>query len=231
VPHTPPSIPSSGRLAPALRLVKAPPDSQVGTPVRIFALVLVVAALAGGLGLFVLGGPAESAAAPKVIVPYKDRKAAGATPAAATPAAATPAASAEPAGSAAPAARPAAAPAPAPAAKPKPAPKPDDGLPAKLSAALAANRTVVVALYSPDSSVAAMTRAEAEAGAKEAKVAFVALNVLRPKEIDELTATLGVISDPSVLVFRRPGKVAARLDGFADRELVAQAAASAAAAR
>jgi hypothetical protein len=29
-----------------------------------------------------------------------------------------------------------------------------------------------------------------------------------------------------VLVFRRPGKVAVRLDGFADRELVAQAAAT-----
>ena len=220
VPHTPPSLPT-GRLAPALRLVKAPPESQVGTPVRIFAIVLVVAALAGGLGMFVLGGPAESVAAPKVIVPYKDRKAAAATPAAATPAATrTPAATAKPAAAT-----------PTPVAKPKPAPKPDDGLPAKLTAALAANRTVVVALYSPDSSVAAMARAEAEAGAKQANVAFVALNVLVPKEIDELTATLGVMSEPAVLVFRRPGNVAVRLDGFADRELVAQAAASGAAAK
>lgn len=213
VPHTPPSLPA-GRLAPALRLVKAPPESQVGTPVRIFAIVLVVAALAGGLGMFVLGGPAESVAAPKVIVPYKDRKASGATPAAA------PAANAKPAAAK-----------PAPVAKPEPAPKPDDGLPAKLTAALASNRTVVVVLHSPDSSVAAMARAEAEAGAKQANVAFVPLNVLVPKEIDELTATLGVMSEPAVLVFRRPGKVVVRLDGFADRELVAQAAASGAVTR
>lgn len=220
VPNMPPSLPS-GRLAPALRLVKAPPESQVGTPVRIFAIVLLVAAIAGGLGMFVLGGPAESVAAPKVIVPYKDRKASGATPAAApTAATRTPAATATPVPARA-----------TPTAKPRPAPKPDDGLPAKLTAALAANRTVVVAVYSPDSSVAAMARAEAEAGAKAANVAFVALNVLVPKEIDELTATVGVMSDPSILVFRRPGKVAVRLDGFADRDLVAQAAASGAATK
>ena len=34
---------------------------------------------------------------------------------------------------------------------------------------------------------------------------------------------LGVLPDPAVLVYRRPGKLVARFDGFADRDTVAQA--------
>ena len=222
VPHTPPSVPSTARLAPALRLVKAPEGSQVGTPVRVFALVLVVAALMGGAGLFLLGGPAESAAAPKVIVPYKDRKAAGAAPAKAAPAKAAPApAKAKRAPAAA-------------KAKPKPAPvvsKPDDGVPHKVSLALAKHPVVVVAVYSPDTTVAELARAEAQAGANAARVGFVALSAYAQKDVEELTASLGVISDPSVFVFTKGGTVVARIDGFVDADVVAQAAASAALGR
>jgi hypothetical protein len=35
---------------------------------------------------------------------------------------------------------------------------------------------------------------------------------------------LGVLPDPAVLVYRRPGDLVARFDGFADRDTVAQAA-------
>jgi hypothetical protein len=209
VPHTAPAARTAGRLAPAFGLLKAGPDSQIGTPVRVFGLVLVLAGLVGALGLFVLGGGAEaSAAAPKVIVPYKDRKPAGA--AAKKPAARTPAAA---------------------SAKPAPAPLPEDGLPAAVSNALAKTPIVVVALYAPGSEIAETARAEAEAGAKAARVGFVGVNVLAQKQIEELTATLGVMSDPSVLVFERGGELLARFDGFADSELVAQAATSAARAR
>jgi hypothetical protein len=38
---------------------------------------------------------------------------------------------------------------------------------------------------------------------------------------------LGVLPDPSVLVYRRPGDLVARFDGFADRDTVAQAATNA----
>ena len=226
VPHTSSALPA-GRQLPLLRLLKAGPDSQVGTPVRVFMLVILLAAVGAGLGLFVLA-PAAPIAEPKVIVPFKDRKKAGAAapaqaavvPKPATATAAPPAKAAAP-----PAAK--AVPAPKAAAVPAP-PKPDDGLPAKLSAALDANRVVVASLYAPDSSVAVMARGEAEAGAKAAGVGFVALNVYVPAEIDELAAKLGVLSDPTVLVFTRGGEVAARFTGFADRELVAQAAASSA---
>ena len=223
VPHTAPALPA-GRQLPLLRLLKAGPDSQVGTPVRVFMLLILLAAVGAGLGLFVLA-PAAPVVEPKVIVPFKDRKKAGAAAPAQAAAVPKPAAAtaAPPAKAAAPAAK--AVPAPkAPAADAPP--KPDDGLPAKLSAALDANRVVVASLYAPDSSVAVMARGEAEAGAKAAGVGFVALNVYVPAEVDELAAKLGVLSDPTVLVFTRGGEVAARFTGFADRELVAQAAAS-----
>jgi hypothetical protein len=44
-----------------------------------------------------------------------------------------------------------------------------------------------------------------------------------------LTALLpggGLLPDPGVLVYRAPGDLAIRLDGFADRDAVAQAAAN-----
>lgn len=210
-----PAQPSGKR--PALTLIKGGPDSQIGAPVRIFGLVMVVAALGAAVWMFVLGGgaPAEPVAEPKKILSWKERQAQQAKPSAAAAAVVPPVG------------KPAAA-----AAKPKPAPKPkvviDPNLPKELRAALTAHATVVVSLYSPESAVAEMARAEAQAGAKLAKVGFVALNVFKQKQIETLTAQLGVMSDPSVLVFRRPGKMAVRLDGFADSELVAQAAANAA---
>ena len=39
-----------------------------------------------------------------------------------------------------------------------------------------------------------------------------------------LTEQLGLLSDPGVLVYRKPGTLAVRIDGFADRDTVAQAA-------
>lgn len=218
VPHATPSV-SGGRLGPTLKLVKAGPDSQVGTPVRVFALVLLLGAIGAAFGLFVLGGPAEPAAAPKVIVPWKDRQRAAAK--APKAAAAVPAVKAKPAAAAK----------PKPKAAPVAAPKPDDGLPAKLSTALAKNRVVVAALYAPDSKVSLMSGGEAQAGAKDAGAGFVLLNVYARKEIEELTATLGVMSEPTVLVFRRPDTLVVKLGGFADRALVEQAAANAAASK
>ena len=47
-------------------------------------------------------------------------------------------------------------------------------------------------------------------------------------EVDSLNARYGVIQDPAVLVLRPPGDLVVRIDGFADRDTVAQAAANAA---
>jgi hypothetical protein len=125
------------------------------------------------------------------------------------------------------------------AAKPKPVPvapvsvapvaaQPvDDGLPRVLSAALSDHRVVVVGLYDPQAAVDEIALAEARAGAAAAGVGFVALNVFAERQSRPLLEQLGTLENPSVLVYRRPNTLFARIGGFADRETVAQAAANA----
>ena len=191
-------LPASTPRRPRLALVTGGPDARVGKGVRIFGAVAVLAALAGGIGLFAFGGSQpEGVAASNLIL----------TPKPAVPVSPAPAAAA-------------AVPAVVPA-------KPPSVLPAPLEAALKRNRVVVASLYAEGAAVADMARGEARAGATLAGAGFVALNVLNQKQVEQLTALLGVMSDPTVLVFTRPAKVFVRIDGFADRETVAQAAANA----
>jgi hypothetical protein len=51
----------------------------------------------------------------------------------------------------------------------------------------------------------------------------VPLDVLKQGQGGPLLRQLGVLPDPAVLVYRRPGNLVARFDGFADRDTVAQA--------
>jgi hypothetical protein len=104
------------------------------------------------------------------------------------------------------------------------------GLPAEVAAALRTHELVVVSLYDPQARVDQISLAEASAGAKAADAAFVPLNVLGQREAGPLVRQLGVLPDPAVLVYRRPGDLVARFDGFADRDTVAQAVANAATA-
>ena len=171
---------------------------SVSPPIRILAVLGGILAVAAGLFAFIQR-PSESSPA-------------------------APAAVAKPAPAPA-AARPARAPAPVPA---KPAVKLDSGLPPALSAALTQDEVVVVSLYVPGARVDELATAEARAGAELGGVGFLALNVLDEESAGPLLAKLGVLEDPSVLVFTRPGVVAVRMAGFADRETVAQAASSAA---
>jgi outer membrane biosynthesis protein TonB len=117
--------------------------------------------------------------------------------------------------------------APAPLAKAAPAPVDDGGLPKVLSAALADHRVVVVGLYDPEAAVDEIALAEARAGAAAAGAGFVALNVFAEAQSRPLLELLGTLENPSVLVYRRPDALFARIGGFADRETVAQAAANA----
>jgi hypothetical protein len=112
---------------------------------------------------------------------------------------------------------------------PKPKPKRIDrtlnaGLPSTISSAFWGRKVVVVALYAPDVPLDQMAVAEARAGASAAGVGFVALNVLHESQARPLTKLLGVLEDPGVLVFRRPGDLFLRLSGYADQQTVAQAA-------
>jgi hypothetical protein len=103
-------------------------------------------------------------------------------------------------------------------------------LPQPLQWELAHHKIVVVSLYNPSSDVDAISVAEAHAGATDAHVGFLLVSVLDNKVAGILTALLpggGLLPDPGVLVYRAPGDVALRLDGFADRDSVAQAATNA----
>jgi hypothetical protein len=67
--------------------------------------------------------------------------------------------------------------------------------------------------------------AEARAGAADAGVGFVALSVLSQADIGKLTEQFGqVLPDPALLVYARPAHLAIRIDGFVDKDTVAQAA-------
>jgi hypothetical protein len=116
--------------------------------------------------------------------------------------------------------------------KPKPASKPAvavlPGLPSSLAQALRKHDLVVVGLFDPQARVDRITLAEASAAAEVTQAGFLPLNVLDQRQAGPLVRQLGVLSDPAVLVYRRPGKLVARFDGFADRDTVAQAVTNAA---
>jgi hypothetical protein len=115
----------------------------------------------------------------------------------------------------------------APAAKPKPLPASPNQLPAAIRRALAADQVVVVALYDPRAKIDGTALAEAKAGAKLAGSSFVKIDV-RGRGVDSLNARYGAVHDPAVLVLRPPDALVVRIDGFADRDTVAQAADNAA---
>jgi len=113
-----------------------------------------------------------------------------------------------------------------------------DGMPGSLAIELQTHEVVVVALYAPKSSIDALVLGEARQGAAAAGAGFVALNVTNERIAAPLTSLLTtgasaadrVLDDPAVLVFQRPRTLFVRLNGYTDRDTVAQAATNAAAA-
>jgi hypothetical protein len=174
-------------------------------------------ALAGGFVLLGGGGSSSSAAVPviKPLHPVKKKQAATVAAVKTTP-------------------KKVAATAAKPQAKPK-VPAVIDGMPSKLALALRSHSVVVVSLYTPNSSVDTMATDEALHGAQVAHTGFVAFNVADEKVVSPLSSLLTgaptpadrVLDGPAVLVFVRPNSLFVRLNGFADRATVAQAAANA----
>lgn len=188
-------------------------DTQISGPVRIVAIVGLVAALFGGGGMMMLNRGAASIDEP-LPPPAVQSSAALPNPAAAKP-------------KPKPAAK---APAPAPAPKPKPEPAPvvdANGLPISISAALQRHEVVVVSLFTPAAAVDNMALEEARAGARAAGAGFVSVNVLEPKQGMAIARLFGVTEPPATLVYQSPATLAFRLDGFADFETIAQAAVNA----
>jgi hypothetical protein len=193
-------------------------------PIRYAALAGLLATLLVGGGMMVLGHKESAVLAPHVIKhhPFGPGAKKHSTKVAA-PKATTPKAT-----------RPKATPTVAPAA-PKAAEQPSAvvaalaaGLPGSIATALGRSQTVVVAIYNPYSQVDGIAFAEARAGARIAGVGFVGLNVLSKSQVGQLTQTLGLLPDPGLLVYNRPGTLVGRISGFADKETVAQAAHNAA---
>jgi len=195
-------------------------DLTLSPQIKIVVLVGAVLALALGGSMMLLGrsqdGSSEPATTPSV---------AATTPAAPTPAAAK----------SAPAAPKAKAPATSHAARPKPRPKPKpavaaNGLPTPLDELLHTHRVVVVALYNGEVASDKIARDEAHAGAVDSGAGFLGVNVLNERVSAPLTAIAGngtLLPAPGILVYKRPGTLMNRLDGFADRVAVAEAVANA----
>ncbi len=113
---------------------------------------------------------------------------------------------------------------------PKPAPPPPavNGVPGSVAAAFAQHRVVVVSLFAPRVDLDDMATREARVGAAAAGAGFVPLNVLDESQARPLTQKLGVLEDPMVLVYRRPGDLVVQFSGYADQQTIAQAARNAA---
>jgi hypothetical protein len=205
--------------------------------VRIFGLVAVLGAMAMGAYMMTAGrgGGAESvdnsALSPlKAIRPaqqvasklsaHNNATAAG-RPTAAAPARPT----AKPKPATAPAAK--ASPAKA-AARPKPAVKLVKGTPRTIAGQLATHDVVIVLLYDPNARVDDYSLAETQLGAKDSGAGFLAVNVMNQHQASPFTTAYGVLQDPTVLFFKRPGKLALKLVGYADHDTIAQAAKNAA---
>ena len=192
---------------------------KISLPVRIFAVVIVLVGAAGMLALRTMGPSDEPVAIP---LPVPAKAPAAKAPAAKSPAAKSPAAKA-------PAKKRVASPEVPPVNAPKAVKQalPPTGFPTVVDKALREHDVVVLSLVVPGARVDELAAAEAEAGAKLGGAGFLALNVLNEGVARALLTKLDSVQDPSVLVVKRSGEVSLSLNGFVDRETVAQAAANA----
>jgi len=214
-------------------------DLTVSRPVKILALVLVIAGVGGIASLSMLGKSSGAASANAQLSVAQIRARAHHTATTATTAA--PASHAGPAKHTPTTAKPAkhatAAPAApkttpaattttaAPAAPPKPKPTvAANGLPIVLADALHQHRIVVVSIFDPQSQTDAVSYAEARAGAGDANAGFLGVSALDDTVAGPLTAALpggGLLPLPGLLIYRAPSTLVERIDGFADRDSVA----------
>lgn len=211
-------------------------DLTISRPVKIFALVAVIAGI-GGMAMLMLKpkpAPAPVVVSSKPAAPAKATTTpapAPATKAKAQAAATTPKANAKAA--VAPAKAKAAAPAkvaaPARPATPKAPKVGTNGLPSSIDALFKKHAIVVVSVFDPESSTDAISYAEAKAGAADAGAGFFGVSLLDSPLAAALTSALpggGLLPSPGVLIYRRPGMLVQRINGFTDRDVVAQAAAA-----
>lgn len=175
--------------------------------------IVLLAALAAAIGLFMLsrGSETSTASTDSALAPLPRPTHAPATTPKTTP-------------KATPAPTPTKPRAQAPVRPAKPKVRLNPGLPAALNRALTARPVAVVSLVTPDASLDELAAKEAAAGASAAGASFVTVDVGKERQARPFAVMLGVLDAPTVLVFKRPGELFVRLDGFADLDTVAQAA-------
>jgi hypothetical protein len=100
----------------------------------------------------------------------------------------------------------------------------DANLPAPLRHSLRSSREVVAVVVSPGVPGDQDAVQQARAGAAAAHVGFTELDVTRAPVASALAIWAPQAVDPTVLVVKRPGNGAVELDGYADQDMVAQAA-------
>jgi hypothetical protein len=93
-----------------------------------------------------------------------------------------------------------------------------------LQVALRRHSVVVVLFYAPGDDYDTIQARETRAGALAARAGFLALNVTRNGQIAALAAEYEVREAPATLIFTRGPRVAYRVEGYMDRQAVAQAA-------
>jgi hypothetical protein len=199
-------------------------DLTVSRPVKILALILVIAGVGGVASLSMMGKSSPSASTQLSVAQIRAR-AHGSThapPPKSPTKAPTKTAVVAPVHVAHKAT-------PKPKAVPKPVPLvAANGLPSLLNDALHAHRVVVVSVFDPQSQTDAISYAEARAGAGDVGPAgFLGVSVLDDSVAGPLTSALpggGLLPVPGVLIYRRPGTLVERVDGFADRDAIAQLA-------
>jgi len=203
-------------------------DLTISRPIRIFALVALIAAI-GGMGLLMMKPKStatpvvvsqDASAAPTKIIPKLPSEAASHSSSAKPPVIT----STKPATSRATQTTPTVTVVPP---KPQPVLVAKDGLPIALEKQLRSHQIVVVSIFDPQSRTDSVSYAEARAGASEARVGFVGISLLDSIAAGALTTAQpdgGLLPSPGVLVYRRPDLLVYRIDGFADRDTVAQAA-------
>lgn len=102
------------------------------------------------------------------------------------------------------------------------------GTPRTIAGLLGTYRVVIVLLYNPRAKVDSYSLGEAVLGATQAKAGFLRVDVLNQREAAPFMKAYGVLQDPTLLFFVRPGKLVHKLEGFADHETISQAAINAA---
>ena len=98
-----------------------------------------------------------------------------------------------------------------------------NGFPWAVAHALVKSPVVVVAVVAPGNRTDDIALGEAKAAAAETNAGFVRVNAFAQAQIAPLASKVQITSTPAILVMKRPTEVTIQIAGWADRDSIAQA--------